>query len=173
MKRVMLDIETLGTAPGSVITSIGAVAFDEEDSNYFLSFHKRINPQSCVDLGMHMETGTVLWWMQQEEAARAEFAKTSELIVDVLNEFSRWYVTSGAAEVWGNGATFDNVLLSEAYRLAKIKRPWSYRADRCYRTLANLYPEIQLERTGVLHNPVDDATTQANHLVKILKAMRK
>jgi exodeoxyribonuclease VIII len=75
--------------------------------------------------------------------------------------------------VWGNGATFDNVILANAYDACRIRRPWKYYADMCFRTVRNQYPHVQVKRQGTHHNALDDALTQAHHLQAIYKEMQK
>jgi len=52
-----------------------------------------------------------------------------------------------------------------------MERPWYFWNDRCYRTMKSLYPQIPMERDGVHHNALDDAISQARHLMAILKCM--
>lgn len=173
MNAIMLDIETLGKGPNAVIVAIGAVAFDE--TGLGSTFYLNIKPQSCVDLGMQMDADTVMWWMQQSEAARKALAKGGVGITEALQAFSVYVEEQGPdVEVWGNGATFDNVILASAYRLAGIERPWSYKGDRCYRTLRALFPQIKAADTGgTAHNALDDAKYQALHASQILAAIHK
>lgn len=168
MKNVMVDLETLGNGSNAVIISIGAAVFD----NYSVgdTFYVNVDPQSCVDAGLKMDVSTVMWWMQQTEQARAVFKKDNSPLEVALGEFSAWY-PAGAA-LWGNGATFDNVILSNAYRAVGVKQPWDFWNDRCYRTLKSMYPHIKLERSGVAHNALDDAKSQALHAVRILNATK-
>jgi exodeoxyribonuclease VIII len=169
----MLDLETLGTGNNAVIISIGAVLFDK-DGVANETFYLRVNPQSCVDVGMEMSTSTVMWWMKQSDEARAEFDKPSYTIGAVLQDFSAWIDANSDnfkdRKIWGNGATFDNVILDNAYRKCKLEKPWPYWGDTCYRTLKNLFPEVKMERTGTFHNALDDARSQAEHCIRLLKA---
>lgn len=166
-KHVMVDLETLGNGSNSVIISIGAVAFNLDKNETFTNtFYSVTNPQSCIDVGLKMDASTVMWWMRQSEEARKAFAKEGYPLPQELINFSNWY--PDGAKFWGNGATFDNVILSNAYAACKIKKPWGYADDRCYRTVKALYPDVKVERVGVYHNAVDDAVTQAKHLVAML-----
>lgn len=166
-QHVMVDLETLGNGSNSVIISIGAVAFDLDKTETFTdTFYSVINPQSCIDVGLKMDVSAVMWWMRQSEEARKAFDKEGSPLSEVLNSFALWYPKG--AKFWGNGATFDNVILSNAYVACKMKKPWGYSDDRCYRTVKALYPDVKSERVGVYHNAVDDAVTQAKHLVAML-----
>lgn len=163
--NIMLDLETLGNKPGSVIASIGAVKFG--GGKIIDEFYRRIDLQSCVDIGLTMDVSAIVWWLEQGEEARKEITEIGEHIGIVLSEFSVW-VSIDEAIIWGNGANFDNNLLSIAYDKAKIQRPWKYSNDRCYRTVKALYPDIQIVREGVFHNALNDARSQAKHLMQIL-----
>jgi hypothetical protein len=163
----MLDLETLGNKPGSVIVAVGAVKF--ADGKITSTFYARVDPQSCIDAGLKVDVATVMWWLKQSDAARLEITKTGEPLAVVLSNFARW-LGDADAEVWGNGAAFDNVLLADAYEALRLPRPWKFWNDRCYRTMKSLHPEVPMPRAGTHHNALDDATDQAFHLMSILAA---
>ena len=169
--QIVIDLETLGNGNTAVITQIGAVAFDLE-RGIFDQFHIRIDPQTCVDVGMVMDVSTVLWWMKQSDAARSEFEKVQVSIQAALKGFDEFMKKNATKDsgVWGNGVSFDNVILGNAYKLAGMKQPWMYWQDRCYRTLKQLLKCIPADDYGTAHNGLDDAIKQANHLIKIAKA---
>ena len=73
--------------------------------------------------------------------------------------------------MWGNGAEFDNVILSQAYKNVEKEVPWQYYNNRCYRTVKNLFPHIEMERVGAHHNALDDAKSQAEHLLGIIRTV--
>jgi hypothetical protein len=168
MKHVMVDLETLGNGSNAVIIAIGAVEFDLNGLGR--EFYMTVDPQSCVDAGLKMDVSTVMWWLQQSTEARAAFKKPGVPLEIALSEFASWY-PAGAA-LWGNGATFDNVILGNAYRALNGKQPWEFWNDRCYRTLKNLHPHIKMDRSGTYHNALDDAKSQALHAARILTATK-
>ncbi len=163
----MIDIETLGSSPGSIVASIGAVEFS--DKGLGRQYYGRIDIKTAQAIGLTIDASAVGWWLGQSEEARRELLDSPFTIQGILSEFSV-FVTAGKYEgIWGNGATFDNVLLRIAYEKAGIKCPWHYSQDRCYRTLKNLRPDIPLaKRSGTYHNALHDAITQADHIVQIL-----
>lgn len=169
--NIMLDLETWGTKPGSVITSIGAVVFNDEAVTD--QFYTRIIPESCEEVGLKIDAKTILWWMKQEDAALKEFFNPAYHIETALADFSRWCLAGREGEpvLWGNGATFDNALLRAAYDVCSIVAPWGPFSDRCYRTAKSYRPDIKMVRTGTHHNALDDARSQAEHLIRIHKAM--
>lgn len=176
-RHVMLDLETLGQGPNSVILSIGAVAFEPDTGlvQEHCAFYATINPQSCVDLGMVMDASTVLWWMQQSDEARAALLANGEArsINSALIDFAQWFRDhNDSAPMWGNGSDFDNVILANAYRAAHLNQPWKFRNNRCFRTLKNLHPNIKVERQGTHHNALHDAVHQARHAVAIFQNIK-
>ncbi len=162
----MTDLETLGNKPGSVIVALGAVKFNLD--GVYETFYERVDAQSCVALGLQIDVSTVMWWMKQSDAARQEITKAGSALPGVLVRFTQW-VGLAEAEMWGNGASFDNVLLADAYERAMLPRPWKYFNDRCYRTMKAMRPDVPMQRTGTAHNALDDARSQAEHLITILK----
>lgn len=171
MDDVMLDLETMGTGPQAAIIAIGAVEFDISTRQIGERFYAVIDLESAVACGGIMDASTVLWWLRQSDAARGAFARDGEHIGVVLQRFSDWMADRGPRDdvrVWGNGAAFDNVILASAYRNSHLPLPWGFWNDRCYRTVRAQHPTVPMRRTGTHHNAVDDADSQARHLLDVL-----
>jgi exodeoxyribonuclease VIII len=166
--EVMLDLETLGRQPGAVIVAIGAVKFI--DDRIVSECYLRIDPRSAVAEGLSIDADTVCWWLTRSETARLELVKSGGSLREALFAFGSW-LDDPNAEVWGNGAGFDNVLLAEAYDRCGIARPWQWWNDRCYRTMKALRPDIAMSRSGTHHHALDDARSQARHLMAIRRAL--
>lgn len=176
MLDVMLDLETMGNGPDAAIVAIGAVEFDIDEGLIGRKFYMPVSLQSSVSLGGIIDPSTVEWWMEQSDEARSMFKVPGVHIAVALNEFSGWMGRRENCEdvrVWGNGAAFDNVILASAYRRADIPRPWLFWNDRCYRTVKALHPDVKIERVGTHHNAVDDAESQARHLIRMLTPVKK
>lgn len=167
-ENVMIDLETMGVNNNAAIIAIGAVAFDFE-GNLGPEFYEVIDLQSSVENGGVMDAPTVLWWMKQSDEARKEFEREGLLEYVVLEHFADYLMDfDNNIKVWGNGASFDNVILTNAYTRWVMETPWQYYNDRCYRTMKNLHPEIMMEREGTHHNALADAISQAKHLQRIM-----
>jgi DNA polymerase III epsilon subunit-like protein len=168
MDNVMVDLETLGTLPGYVILSIGAVAFDEftvaEDG-----FYVPIRRIDCELHGLKTSASTLAWWEKQSPEARKVLNDpTGITLPDALSSFNNYLQQfPDTVSIWGNGANFDNPLLACAYAAVGIKPYYAFWNERCYRTVKNQYPDVELERKGTYHNALDDARCQAEHLVLI------
>lgn len=185
MKHIMVDLETMGTTPGSVILSIGAVAFDPdmkeaiEPENPAQTFHQHISLKNSLARGFLTSADTTLWWMNQSEEARSNIIRgqvNAYGVSDTLSMYSSWVLQHEESldeiVMWGNGASFDNALLSKAYEMVGMRQPWQFYNDRCYRTKKADYPNIKLVREGTHHNALHDAISQAKHLQVILQAAK-
>lgn len=168
--HIMIDLETMGTRPDAPIISIGAVTFDAEGIKRKL--YLNVDLGSAVNSGAKIDAKTVMWWMgQSDEAREALVTKDDQYsVVGALIVFSKWMHSDNISGVWGNGATFDNVILRETYLNAAVMCPWEFWKDKCYRTVKGMYPDVTIERAGVHHNALNDAETQAEHLIRINEA---
>lgn len=172
---IMVDLETMGTASTAPVIAIGAVAFKYENGVLTIGgeFYRTIDLRSEQNAGAVIDADTVMWWMQQSDAARRKLTSGEVSAHEALQELALWLVTTtNEPRIWGNGASFDNVILASAYKRHGIALPWKYHNDRCYRTLKNLAPHIHLVHTGTHHNALDDARVQTNHLGDICRELK-
>lgn len=167
--EVMLDLETMDTGPNAAIVSIGAVKFDSAACEISGTFYTNVDLQSCLDAGLAVSGDTVMWWMEQDDDARAALRNGTPLGT-ALRSFSNW---CGDVPVWGNAATFDNDIMRNAYEKAGLPCPWQYWNDRCYRTMKNLFPAVPKPPANKqAHNALADAQWQTLHLFEILRKIR-
>ena len=176
IKHVMFDIETLGTTPGSVVTSLGAVAF-YKDGEVISSFETYFNIQEQLDVGMTVSGDTLVWWLKQSEEAKNSLVFGQEGryngVADMLINFDLWVADYGLKEnttYWANGASFDFPILERLYsEFGEDGPPWKYHNQRCFRTIKGLpgANEVKPERHGVHHDALDDAKFQMDWLLNI------
>ena len=173
-KNFSLDLETLGTKPGSVIFSVGCVAFDE--TGVTSEYYSLIGIHNSRNAGFRVNPQTEAWWDSQPEEAQKELNLawgSARTVDDVLDTFGEWVIeTAGDRDnvvMWGNGADFDNVLLASYYQMFGMDPPWLYTNGRCLRTLKNVFPGFEPPMIGTLHNALDDAKHQALWITNILK----
>lgn len=169
--QVMVDLETLGTGPEALILSLGAVKFDAaKDLEIVDCLHVGIEPATAQAHGLKINAGTVLWWLHPERAGARDALLALERVdlYSALDGFRQWFGVE-SLPVWGNGATFDNVILRTAFQHAGVECPWQFWHDRCYRTVRALAPGLTLERTGTHHSALDAAITQVRHLRKLVQ----
>ena len=183
MNNIMLDLETLDSSPAAVVISIGAVAFDlvgELGERFYAELTDDTSTQQRV--GRVISGATVSWWMRQNVMAKQVFSSPPPsgvlryATLDALTAFSSFVANNGGddAIMWGNGADFDNVILSSLYSDFEVPHPWKFYNNRCYRTMKNLGIGPLRPRThaGTKHNALDDAMTQATHLQEIFACLR-
>lgn len=160
MRDLMIDIETLGTAPGSVILSIGAVTFNAEAGTLGAEFYSAIDPRSAVDAGLRMDISTLKWWMTQSDDARSAVFAGNQPLDCALREFSDFTREVDASRVWAKPPSFDLVLLEAAFKACRLHVPWHYRSLRDVRTLLD-FTGTRPTYVGTAHNALDDARSQA------------
>ena len=154
--HTMLDLETLATSNNAFIISIGAVNFNEKEIlNEFYAVINTNKPEADFDVN----PATVMWWMSQSQEARDALKGGESSLSPHLHSFAKF--VEGTNGVWGNSSTFDNMILRNAYQKLNIKCPWHFRKDKCFRTLANMFPREAIIATGTQHNALDDARKQA------------
>lgn len=163
----MLDIETMGNTSKAAIISIAAVYFDETGTGRSL-YHK-VSLESSVAAGLEMDADTVMWWLRQDEEARKEFKTKGDPLYYVLRKINDFI--NRDALVWGNGATFDNVILANAFQKVNMQVPWKFYNNRCFRTLKNLFP-VEMRENKVKHNALEDAKWQAEYAAKVLQLLK-
>lgn len=160
MKDVMLDLETFGTRPGSVIRSIGAVFFDAH--NMGQEFYVNVDQASCEKFGLTTDPGTVAWWERQSEAAKAALLIDPVPLDVACWNFSTWWSRSGGSCVWSHGANLDGPLMEAAYEKVGMRPPWQFWNTRCTRTLFAIagIDTAKAKRSGEHHHALDDCKTQ-------------
>lgn len=165
---VMLDIETLGTNLGDVILSIAAYPFHLP---YKIEpFYMKINVDSSLNLGFTTMQSTIDWWGTQPTEVFDEATSGVISINEVLTKLSEWVKgLPGEMELYGNSNTFDNEMVKTAYNKCNIEVPWSYRQDRDYRTLFNLFKgKVARVKPSTAHNALSDAEAQGLQCSAIL-----
>jgi len=185
--HVMLDIETISTWTDAAILSIGAIRFDPEAEGDGLGpeFYRVCSLQDSLDAGLRIDGDTVYWWSQQSDEARAAWNTDPMPLKLALEQFSLFLrgsgltgaASHGTPEIWGYGANFDNPILMHTYRMTGLDLPWSYRQDRCMRTLVKLAQRMKIKyprtKSTIQHHALEDARVQAVKTVAILRALSR
>lgn len=177
--HVEIDLETLGTVPGSVILSIGAVVFDPTknvENCLGKEFYCVVSRADSMRLGLSVSPDTLAWWERQTPEARqvltdADDLEKSDLVSDALSMLADWLPPN--AYIWSNGANFDQPLLSVAYDKLGRETPWKFWNSRCHRTILGLHPNAKAlaPRNLMAHNALEDAKTQAKHVVAVARGL--
>lgn len=177
--HVMVDLETMGKKHNAPIVAIGAVVFDPATGSIGESFYKVVCLESSVNWGAVIDPSTVIWWLKQSSEARSAIVNDNAIpLLDALLQFREFVsdnVAGGSkkAQVWGNGASFDNSILRSSYDCIAEDYPWEYWNDRDVRTMVELgqaisfAPKTTIPFEGSRHNALADAIHQARYVSAI------
>lgn len=169
--HMMVDLETLGVVPGSVILSVGAVTWTDDARVTFRdALYIRVETLSCLLAGMTVSQDTVQWWAGQAaenpsalDSLRAEAPVPLQQALEALADLWR---NSGAECLWANGAAADPVWLEDAYRRCDMTIPWRHSQVRCYRTVMAIsgIPREEWVAPDIEHDAFQDACAQMKNL---------
>lgn len=164
MNHIMLDLETFGTRPGSVIRSIGAAVFAPRGIGWGATFYQNIDKESCTAVGLTVDPRTEEWWSKQSQAAKNDLLVDPKHLIVVANLFSQWCIANQVEKVWCHGATFDVVLWAAAVAVIGQDVPWKYNNVRDTRTLYELtgFDVKTVPKIGNAHNALDDCKFQVH-----------
>ncbi|WP_409244982.1 3'-5' exonuclease [Enterobacter asburiae] len=177
--HLMVDIEAFGKKADSPIVSIGAVFFDPSTGNTGSEFYKVISLESAMASGGVPDASTIIFWLKASPGARSELVMDDAIPLDdalqQLNEFIGENAVNGpdSVQVWGNGATYDNVLLEASYDRTGIPCPWKFWNNRDVRTIVELgkavgcKPRYEIPFDGEPHKAISDALHQVKYVSAI------
>lgn len=174
-RSCMVDVETLGSRPGAVIASIGAVVFTP--SGVISEFECNVTIEGQQELGLKIDAATVKWWMQQSDAARSQtFMRRGVSLRDALTDLAAFATDEKVQDYWSHGATFDLVLLNEAALITgappMVKDFRRARDTRTLYEITDVNPRTFMG-TGTAHNAVDDARAQALAVIESWRILRR
>ncbi|WET42470.1 exonuclease [Citrobacter enshiensis] len=177
--HLMLDMETMGNSPDAPIVSIGAVFFDPSTGNTGAEFYRVVSLESSMSFGMKPDASTIQWWLKQSSEARSAILVDEAMglleILELLADFIAENAANGSqtVQLWGNGCSFDNVILRRAYALTDTPFAVPFRNDRDVRTMVELgksvgiNPRYDIPFEGDMHNALSDARHQVKYVSAI------
>lgn len=184
MSNVMLDIETLGTIPGSQVIQIGAVRFhmaaDMQMDEVLIMNVDRFDPDSA---SMQINEVTKAWWHDQPQRAKDMLSVPPPIPLKDALQLLNGFVKSNS-KIWAKPMSFDFPLIRAAYDRVNVKTAWHYRQEMCARTLYQLLPkpaQVWVNQTTfaslapgwIEHYALDDAKEQAISVMLAYKWMKE
>ena len=168
MADIMLDLETLGTRPGCVILTLGAVKFDPyslQEPGPGIYFRVDVDEQTA--LGREVQEDTLAWWISQADDIREEdLGENDRVSLDTLyRDLNRFLV--GANNIWAQGPLFDFAILENLYRQMGWPTPWQYWQIRDSRTLFGVHGDPRVKGKAGLHNALEDCVSQATAVQQV------
>jgi hypothetical protein len=168
MADIMLDIETLGTRPGCVVLTLGAVKFNP----YSLEapgpgLYVRPDVDEQLASGREAQDDTMLWWMSQAEDVREEaLGEGGRISVEEMyKQLNRFLV--GSNNIWCQGPVFDIAILEHLYRQYGWPTPWQFWQIRDSRTLFGVHGDPRVKGKVGLHNALEDCVSQATAVQQV------
>lgn len=184
LKHVMIDTETLGLTPGSVVRTVSLVEFEPHTGKTGRKQTWVINLQDSIKAGFRIEAGTLKWWMMKSEEARKAFVSSPEneiSLVSFVSEFEQWFKQYGdKVALWGLQIDFDPAMIRPylAYYHMFIMRedsynlPWNRKCMVDVRPFMEAYRCIHPEQQTV-HTSMDDCMMQIDAVAEIFRSLEK
>ncbi len=193
----MIDLETLGVRPGSVVRNIAMIPFrlnvretDEALMDKALSIW--VDPEEQIKLGRYIQRGTKDWWQKQWARARHESRK-EEYAYQVLNTHPEdvsvkracqaftGYMNEVGADgfIMSRGANFDYPILEALFDDAGMTVPWDTWKVTCSRSIIRFMCqdsydlEFTLANKRSNHTAVYDCIVEINKLQTVFEALNE
>jgi hypothetical protein len=181
---IMIDLESLDTGPRSVVTQVGVIAFQMDDPDTEI---RRIGEYLPAQPQMELfkrtvSYETILWWMQQDDAARNKLKESagndSEVLLALVRSVHRKLsdlirsVGEANVEIWARGPQFDIVNLESLFVDCGLAAPWRYDTVMDLRTLGRLaqVSSRDIDRGGLIpHIATEDCKFQIRFYSEALR----
>lgn len=168
MKDLMLDLETMGSGIGSVITQIGACYFDRYSGEVGQKFNINVDMEDAVREGFRIEPGAVKFWLGQPGRSFLVRPEPIRYCLGLFHEYAE-----KADCIWSH-ATFDFSMIQDAYQKLGMK-PLKYRKTKDIRTLMELAGTHKMDDTlhpESAHDALSDAIYQVGYCVKAFNILK-
>lgn len=178
MKRAMIDLETISTFPNAAVVAIAIVLWDDKNPKDLRARTWYIDPDFAIG---HNNPETRDWWNEQDPQVRKRIFGGNETPRDVfqsVNQFVSGYVGKDEEfRAYADPANFDFPILKSQYQALGLAAPWSWRDERCLRTMKkeladNTGIEIEDVLSEVPHDPMHDCLAQVRELLTVLQVYR-
>lgn len=177
--HVMLDLETLGTSPGSAFVQVGMVIF-YPDAHPPLErrgkdFLVNVCLTSALFAGLTIDPSTVQWWRNQPAPQQRRLYGGRPLDLAMAKVLEWWQERQLPKEtpVWAQGTNFDVSLIDKGFHTVGLRAPWAYNSPRDTRTLYWTaerlgWKRLQRDPIWLAHSAVDDCHAQIDQVLSAL-----
>lgn len=182
-KRLMIDLETLGTNENALVFQISAIEFDNK-YKVVSKFDKKITLESLLSKGYEIDVKTLNWWLEKNPKLFFNLISNKELVSleEALNDFANYLNDINSKdpnfEIWANSPNFDCVILKNLFKknLPKFDLfETKFRDFRDLRTAISLYETITNKefykefKSETKHEGLSDCLNQIEKLSFVLK----
>jgi exodeoxyribonuclease VIII len=171
MTHLMIDIETMGTAPNGAIIAVGARLFTKDTIGK--GFEVYVNPELAKQYG-RVDEETMMWWSKQQQEVHQQVFSGRIHPADAALKFSQFVKEHKPDTIWAYPPQFDIVILQAWFKAVGLEWPFHYRQERCARTLKAWGAGFGLAYEDCYegiskHLPLDDATAQAKVIQRVMQ----
>lgn len=171
--HLMIDFETLGLRPNSVILSAGVCSVPPSlvpEAQWYGEFDAL--EQEGAPYNRVTDPDTLTWWLAKGYMPTGELSLRDGIIslqAHIANLAQQYRL-----ELWANGTDFDIPLFYSALDQQNCPSPFKYNSVRDYRTMRKAFWEVPfLPFEGKKHHALHDAMNQAAHLNLIFDHIQK
>ena len=173
---VMIDLETLGTSPNSVVLSIVAVRFDRTTiyANPGLSIHNGkqirggadpisilsipVSMLECLAIGRVIDSRTAEFWKAVEDKSPlVESAACTDTLTFSLQQL-RTFLNLGYQSIWAKSPTFDITILRSLSADVGVELAIDFRKEADVRTEILDYPQYDMPEVAKSFFVMDENT---------------
>jgi hypothetical protein len=172
-KHMCLDIETMDTGSTAGVVAIGARIFTIDGPSK--GFEAFIDPNLAEHFGT-VSNETMEWWHKQPAFDLVFGGKLDP--ADAVFRFIEFVKLHKPDTVWANSPEFDIAIMRHLCKQVAMVWPFHFRDARDCRTLFRLGEAMKIDVRKYwdnpdrqAHNPLDDATKQAEVTAAILKVV--
>jgi len=165
----MLDIETLGITPGSIVLEIAAASF-KPDGTIKFSIHHRIDILDSLAHGLTADPETCKWHQQRRTNIHTP-EPAAVTLWHAMSSLRMFIDLEKPTTIWAWGMDFERAHLQHLAHLIAQPLPWPYYKSADARTVWNLaFPGKKPERrphTALedVHAQIADLTAARTHLI--------
>ena len=156
----MLDLETMGVCPSSIILSVGVVIFDD----FYKIIDKKmwvLDKKEQLQLKRTYNENTLTFWKNQPKEAKEQFNTKEIYSVNRFKEDFYIYIKKfNIDSVWTSAPVLDVGCLHTLYGDGDYL-PWKYNQVRCLRTIRDYMKEFpKRDGDNIHHDCLDDCEYQ-------------
>jgi hypothetical protein len=168
MLHYMIDIETLGQGPESMVLSIAAVKFDQDKVIKSIELYPCLTEQHGQ--GQKIDIYTLMWWEKNREILSNYLATARKSLNFCYYQLAFFLYEKGdQTQIWTKSPRFDLQILENLWK--NHPHLWDYRSQGDVRAaeFKLRQKQIPLVRPEQSHNSLSDCLAQVQNLQKFLQ----
>ena len=164
----VIDIETLGNVPGSIILEVGCVKFNPSTGEILDEILVSFDQEESVRHGFITTPSTLKWWSKQPCFSMVLNRVPKSTLNAGLSQLFNFIGYPNDAIIWANSPIFDISLLQCYYdKFAFLDYPWKPWNLRDIRTLVELVGVNKA--TANTHGALEHCKNQVDWIVQGLR----